>query len=391
MATQSKELMPTENELVHRAAALGQRLAERRADAMAARRIPAQTIQDLVNSGLLRASLPARFGGYELPFGAHTSIAMELARHCPATGWVGGILGSHNWWLGKYHPATQEEVWAEGPDALVAAAFACSKGGTVAEKDGYRVDGEWLWCSGVDNCDWAIVVGPIKTDRGTDHGMALLDKTQFSVRDVWHSPGLKATGSNNVVVDNVFVPAHRVITVTEMNTKDSPGRILNGSATYRLPTLGVFAYSVAAPVIGMAKGTLDGFVDGMRQRMQFMSNTRIARAPTMQIRVSESSAEIHSAELIYRDDIATLRSAAEADRPLTALELARVQRNCGYIAKLCKQATHRLVEALGAGGLDSTNLVHTGYADVMAGSSHKALAFDTNLPPYGGALFGLTD
>ncbi len=391
MATQFKELLPTEHELVQRAAALGPRLAERRADAMAARRIPDETIADIISSGLLRASLPARFGGYELPFGTHTSIAMELARHCPATGWVSGILASHNWWLGKYHPAAQEEIWADGPDALVAAAFACSKGGTVAEGDGYRVNGEWLWCSGIDNCDWAIVVGPIKTATGTDHGMALLDKTQFTVRDVWESPGLKATGSNNVVVDDVLLPAHRVISVDEMNTKDSPGRVLNGSATYRLPTLGVFAYSVAAPVIGMASGTLDAFVAGMRERLQFMADTRIAREPTMQIRVSESSAEIDSAKLVYRDEINKLRQAAEQDRALTAAELARIQRNCGYIAKLCKTATYRLVEALGAGGLDSTSLVHTGYADVLAGTAHKALAFDFNLPPYGAALFGLND
>ncbi len=391
MATQSKELMPTENELVHRAAALGPRLAERRQAAMQARRIPCETIHDLVTSGVLRASLPARFGGYELPFGAHTSVAMELARHCPGTAWVAGILASHNWWLGKYHPEAQQELWADGPDALVAAAFACSRGGTVAEKDGYRVDGEWLWCSGIDNCDWAVVVGPVQTAAGTDHGMALLDKSQFTIRDVWHSPGLKATGSNNVVVEDMFLPAHRVITVNEMNTKDSPGRVLNGSATYRLPTLGVFAYSVAAPVIGMAQGTLEAFVDGMRKRMQFMTNTRIARAPTMQIRVSESSAEIHAAELIYRDEIAKLRQVAEQDRTLTSLELARIQRNCGYIAKLCKQSTQRLVEALGAGGLDSSSLVHTGHADVMAGTAHGALAFDTNLPPYGAQLFGLAD
>ena len=111
----------------------------------------------------------------------------------------------------------------------------------------------------------------------------------------------------------------------------------------------------------------------------------------MQIRVSESSAEIHAAQLIYRDEINSLRQVAEQDRSLTAMELARIQRNCGYIAKLCKAATHRLVEALGAGGLDSSSLVHTGYADVMAGAAHKALAFDFNLPPYGATLFGLDD
>ena len=113
MATQSKDIAPTEAELVQRAAALGPTLAERRLSTADARKLPENTIADLVDAGLLKASLPLRFGGYELPFGAHTNIAAELGRYCGATAWVAGILGSHNWWLGKYHPETQEEIWGE--------------------------------------------------------------------------------------------------------------------------------------------------------------------------------------------------------------------------------------------------------------------------------------
>ena len=387
MATKSAVLKTTEADLLQRAQELGPTLAERRLATAAARRIPTETMRDLVASGVLRASLPARFGGYELPFGAHTSVAMELARYCPATAWVAGILGSHNWWLGKYHTAAQDEIWQHGPDQLVAAAFACKEGGTAPAGDGFVTDGEWLYCSGIDNCDWAIVVGPLLTDGGSEQCMALLHRSEYQVRDVWHAPGLSGTGSNNVVVDKVRLPAHRVIRVAEMNERLAPGAAYNDSSTYRLPTLGVFAYSVAAPVLGMAQGGLEAFVASMRDRFQITTGTRIAGTIPTKLRVSESSAEIDSARALYHDDIGNLRAAAENNRDLTPVELARVQRNCAFIAKLSKQAVARLVEALGAGGMDKNHPVHLTYADVLGGSAHRALAWDTAMPNYGEQLF----
>ncbi len=86
----------TVDDLVARATALGPKLAERRNKAQSLRRLPDETVADLIDNDLVRACQPKRFGGPELPFGTHTDVAMELARYCPSTGWVAGILGSHD-------------------------------------------------------------------------------------------------------------------------------------------------------------------------------------------------------------------------------------------------------------------------------------------------------
>jgi 3-hydroxy-9,10-secoandrosta-1,3,5(10)-triene-9,17-dione monooxygenase len=387
MTTKSETLAPTEADLIQWAHDLGPSLAARRVATAAARRISRETIDEIVASGILRASLPTRFGGYELPFGTHTSVAMELGRYCPATAWVAGILSSHNWWLGKYHTAAQDEIWQHGPDVLVAAAFACKRGGTKPAGDDFITDGEWLYCSGIGNCEWAIVVGPLLGNDGNEQCMALLHRSEYQVQDVWHAPGLSGTGSNNVIVDNVRLPAHRVIRVAEMNARVAPGAAYNDSSTYRLPTLGVFAYSVAAPVLGMAQGGLDAFVASMRDRFQLTTGTKIAGTIPTKLRVSASSAEIDAARALYFDGIQNLRNAADSNRDLTPAELARVQRNCAFIAKSSKQAMARLVEALGAGGMDKHHPVHLAHADVLGGSAHGALAWDTAMPNYGEQLF----
>ena len=382
----------TVDDLVARAAALGESLSARREETAKNRQVPAAGMAELVESKVLRACMPARFGGYELHFGAHTDVAMELARHCGSTGWVSGIIGSHNWWLGKYNPDAQHELWQDDPDALVGAAFASAKGSHgKPKKGGFVVSGTWMWCSGIDHSHWVALMTPIIDGDGPpDLAVMLLKKGEYSIDDVWYSPGLRGTGSNNVVIEDQFVPAHRVIRVAELNCKDSPGRTLNPSSVYKLPMLDVFGYSVAIPTLGCAKGTLEHFVNGMRERTA-LDNARVAEFQSLQLRAAESSAEIDAAEAVYRRDLEYMWLAADDDRDLTQEELLRIKRNCAYITTLAKRAATRVIEAMGAGGMSDSNPAHTAFSDTLAGGSHRALQWDINSTSWGKHLFGLMD
>jgi 3-hydroxy-9,10-secoandrosta-1,3,5(10)-triene-9,17-dione monooxygenase len=382
----------TLEELISRATALGPKIFERRFDAAKKRSLPDETIAELVESKVLRACMPKRFGGYELPFGAHTDVAMELARFCGSTAWVSGIIGSHNWWLGKYDPDAQHEVWEENPDALVGAAFASQHGSRGTPKDGgYVISGTWMWCSGVDHCDWVSLMTPVFDGDGPpDLTMVLLKKGEYKIEDVWYSPGMRATGSNNVIVEDLFVPAHRVTRVAELNSKDSPGCKLNTSSVYKLPMLDVFGYSVAIPTLGCAISTLDHFVNGMRERAA-LDNAKIAEFQSLQLRAAESSVELDAALAVYRGDLAHIWAAADADRNLEQHELLKFKRDCAYVATLAKRAATRVIEAMGAGGMTDSNPAHTAFSDTMAGAAHRALAWDINGTLWGKELFGLND
>lgn len=381
----------TPAELVKRAAALAPKLKERIARGAEARRVPSETIADLVASGVLKACMPARWGGYELPFGAHTDVAMELARHCGSTGWVAGIIGSHNWWLGKYHPDAQGEVWEGAPDALVAAAFASKPGSkAVQEKGGFVVSGEWLYCSGIENCDWVSLMSPVPQPSGPpDLVMVLLKKGEYQIKDVWYSPGMRATGSNNVVVNGKFVAPHRVTRMHELNSKASPGQALNAGWTFKLPMLDVFGYSVAGPTLGCAKATLETFIAGMTGRTA-LDMSKVTDHPTLQLRVAESSAELDAATALYESDIARMNAVARTDGTLSPFDIARIKRNCAYVSTLSKRAALRLVEATGAGGLMEGSAIHRAFQDTLAAAAHRALNWDISGVNYGKLLFGDT-
>ena len=380
----------TIEDLVARAAALGPKLAERRDQARELRRLPDETFADLVDHGLINACQPARFGGPELPFGSHTDVAMELARHCSSTGWVAGILGSHDWWLAKCSPEVQDEIWGADPKAWVAGAFAFKKAEATAVSGGYQLSGEWVFASGVTADGWfAIMVYVPQEDGPPAPTMMILPSTDFRINPVWDPPGLAGTGSHNVMVDDVFVPTHRTIPFTELNKRKATGQTLNTGWTYNLPMPRVVQYSVAGPVIGMARAALDAFCNTVKSRQSIVDGKRLDSFATLHVRIAESAAEIDAAKDIYDADMRIMREIAQSDRDMIQHEQYRIRRNCAYLSLMCRRATQRLAEALGGGGLTSDNLVHRANQDVLAATGHQALSWDGNAVPYGKLMLGL--
>ncbi len=391
MAPDSARQNPlTVDDLVARAAALGPKLAERRSKARTLSRLPDETVADLIDNDLVRACQPKRFGGPELPFGAHTDVAMELARYCPSTGWVAGILGSHDWWLAKCHPDVQEEIWGADPKAWVAGAFASKRADAEKTEGGYRLSGEWVFASGVIEDGWfGIMANVPQADGPPEPMLMLLPAGDYSIQDDWEPPGLIGTGSNSVIVEDVFVPAHRATSFHDLGERKSIGQQLNPGWTYNLSMTKVVQYSVAGPVIGMARAALDAFCDNIKARSSYTGGTKLNRLTTLQVRAAESAAEIDAAKDIYDADMRIMGDAAKNDRDISHHEQFRIRRNCAYLSLLCHRATHRLAEALGAGGMRADNPVHEFNLDVLAATGHQALTWDLNATPYGQMLLGL--
>lgn len=273
---------------------------------------------------------------------------------------------------------------------MIGGAFNSTRASAEKKSGGYVISGEWVFASCIDHCPWAAVAAGVPRDgQPPDFTMFLLPRKDYRIADVWHAPGLKGTGSNTIVADNLFVPEHRAISFANLSMKNSIGQSLNPSWVYRLAMTSVVHYSVAGPVIGMARGGLEGFLDHVSGRNTLLERKKLAGLTNIQLRAAEASAEIFAAQAIYDADLAMMRDAAQADRDLTKEEHWRIRRNCGYIGTLCKQATRRLAEALGGSGLREDHRVHMAMADTHASSAHMAVSWDMGGIPYGKLLLGL--
>ncbi|MBL8631312.1 MAG: hypothetical protein JNM81_16880 [Rhodospirillaceae bacterium] len=377
-----------EAEMIRRAHALGPTLKARRATALQNRRLCDTTIADLVSGGFFKILQPKLLGGLELPYGAQVGISAALAEYCGASAWLCSVVATHHWMLAKFEGAAQNDVWATTPDAIACSAFGFAEAKVTAVDGGYKASGRWTYSSGSHAAAWAMISIPIQTANGPDRSFALVPRSDFEVLDNWRSVALRASGSNDIVLRDVFIPTERTIARDVIDRIESPGALIHPSPTYRLQTFGVFNVTGVGPALGLARATLRSFTDGMTHRRNVMGS-KIHELQSIQMRASHASAEIDAAHTIAADHVQRLQAAALTGQGLTREAILKLQRDCAYVGYLAQNAVARLVEALGAGGLNEDNDAQINQADLKGVCSHITMGWDANSVPYGKYLLGI--
>ncbi|MSQ20307.1 MAG: flavin-dependent monooxygenase [Betaproteobacteria bacterium] len=315
------------------------------------RRLPDETIADLRRTELLKAARPKRFGGFALDLDQVMAIIAELGRGCGSTGWVFGVYCDHYITLGMFPAAMQEDVRAKQPDALISTGLA--PGGTIQRTaGGYRLSGRWSYSSGCTHADWAFVHTPLPAADGAappDSLYVFVPRADFHIIDIWEVMGLCGTGSNDLDINDAFIPSHCTLRVSDANEGTGPGITYNDAALYRLPRAATVPYCLGAPILGIAQAMYDDFVDNMRPRAS--RGFPLAEQQTIQLRVAEAAAEIDAARLLLQRDCKESMRAIRERGKLTMEERARNRRDMGYCVKLCGQASERMFAVTGGAGI----------------------------------------
>ena len=385
----------TPDELVARAAALKPALRERQRETERNRRVPEETVADLKGAGLYKVQQPARYGGYQFDVGTFVRCASEIGAGCGSTGWVYSTAAQHQWQIGMYDVAAQDEVWGDDPYQISASSY--SPGGTAVEVDGgYRITGKWLYCSGVLNADWMILGARIAKDANSDphtQGYILVPKAQYSVEDNWDVMGLIGTGSNDVIIEDLFVPAHRMLTLEQALSGNPPGAAVNDHALWNIPFFAAISLCLCGAAMGMAQGALETYIDQIsvrKTRGAALSQPQsMADFPTIQARVAEAAAAIDAAKHLVARDCDDIMRVMREGRPLTTEERARNKGDLSFAVKMARRATDLLFESVGGAGLSNDSVTQRFWRDLHSASKHISLNWDMCSTLYGRVSLGL--
>jgi 3-hydroxy-9,10-secoandrosta-1,3,5(10)-triene-9,17-dione monooxygenase len=300
-AAASKSI-PTADELVGRARALAPKLRERTMRAERDRNIPQESVEEFIDAGLIHTLQPKRWGGYEHDHEVAFDIAVELGKStCGSSAWCLNYLADHACMLALFPEEAQHEVWSRDKAACIATS-AAPTGTVIAAPAGYRLNGRWSWCSGLRHSHW-IMIGGLVHRAGEDHPdmrLYLVPVSDLKQDDTWYCAGLRASGSNTAVLDDVFVPEHRSVSFSTLREGNSPGSKVNTHPIYRAPFIAVHSYALLAPVLGLARGGYADFTTWTRQRYLTYTPLSIAQHVPVQIRIAEIAAQIDAAELLAR-------------------------------------------------------------------------------------------
>src|SRR5215472_5166550 len=142
-------LRDDERAMLERARALIPRLAERAPAATAARMLPAETIAEYRDAGILRILQPRRFGGMQGRFSLFSRIVEELTYGCASSAWVYAVLAEHQWIIAQYPEQAQLDIWGEDPEAVASSSLAPREAARPVP-GGWRLSGRYPFSSGCD-------------------------------------------------------------------------------------------------------------------------------------------------------------------------------------------------------------------------------------------------
>ncbi|MEN3538044.1 3-hydroxy-9,10-secoandrosta-1,3,5(10)-triene-9,17-dione monooxygenase oxygenase subunit [Microbispora sp. ZYX-F-249] len=379
------------NEVLDAVRTLLPKIAERARSTDEDRRVPAESIRELVQAGVFRMLQPKRYGGAESDPVSFYEVVREISAVCGSTGWTVSVLGVHPWQLALFDEAAQDEVWGSDQDALISSSYA-PVGRLVPAEGGYRLSGRWRFSSGCEHASWAMVGGLVLGDQGkpVDFMTVLVPRSDYLIADVWDVIGLRGTGSNDIVVEDAFVPAHRVMRNYEMAQLRGPGQKVNPGPLYRIPFGTVFTTTITAPVIGMAAGCYRSYVTAMRDRVRLsLGGGRFAEDQFAQVAVARAASEIDAAILQTDRNVREVYEHAVRGETIPAELRLRVRRDQVRATERALEAIDILFKTAGGNSLSRGNPIERAWRDAHAGSVHVANDVERALAMYGKGEFGL--
>jgi 3-hydroxy-9,10-secoandrosta-1,3,5(10)-triene-9,17-dione monooxygenase len=380
------------HEAVQRAVALAHRLEPRRAKTEQLRRLPDETVQDFIDSGLLRINQSARWGGSELGIEAALDVISEVSKADAAAGWLLGVLATHFWLICLFPEEVQHEIWDADPNALMSSSFVAGESRCERVPGGYHISGRWPFSSGAPHCEWAMVgmlLPPAEGDDAPAYRWGLLPRGDYEVDDDWRTISLRGTASNTLIVTDAFVPEHRTLDPVDVAQRRAPGLSVNPAPLFRLPFAPALVFYLAAPTLGGASRVFEDWVATMgRKRAAFTGEAFREQLPTV-VRVGEVSVRLDAAHTVMTAAARSLDEVVVSGDPLPPAIGMRAGRDATFAVRLCVDVVDTCMQFAGGSALFETNDIQKGWRDVHGTSAHYGFNTDFQFGTYGRLLLGL--
>jgi alkylation response protein AidB-like acyl-CoA dehydrogenase len=332
-------------------------------------RMPDELARALRDSGVLGLYTPRELGGSEATTSGVLELLADLARIDGPTAWTVWNLNM-GFLAGLLDPAAVAEVWSGGGDPLIANSG--QPGALTPAEGGARLSGRWRIVSGADVAEWFSLAAVLPADAGAAGAgfgaglqLALVPRSAVTVEQTWDVAGMRATGSQTVVVDDVLVPHTMLFGFATQNRLAGP--------TYRLPTVNLVYPGCAAVVIGMAQGALDEAVRVVGTKTGF-DGAPLAAQERVQTAVGRASTQVAAARGLLLATARELDETAAAGRPTTDEQRGAVRGAMCLVTEVARAALTTAYELGSSEPLARSSRLGRWFRDGMAAAQSANLS-----------------
>jgi indole-3-acetate monooxygenase len=268
------------------------------------RELPRDVVDALHEARLFRMLVPRSLGGEEVSPIVFMQTIEELAKADASTAWCVAQTSVCSTIARSLKPQTGTRIFKDDPRGVLAWGPSTSKANAIAAPGGFRVTGEWPFASGSRHATWLAAHamihepdGALRRDANGDpiQKTFVVPRHSATIKDVWHVIGLKGTGSDTYALTDVFVPddcaiAHHALDPSEQHEH---------GALYAFTIYQLFGSSFPAIALGLARATLDAFLDLARTKKPVASASLLRDSAVVQSQVGMAETQLAAARAFF--------------------------------------------------------------------------------------------
>jgi indole-3-acetate monooxygenase len=354
------------------------------------RRLAPPVIDALRTAGLFRLFTPRAVGGLEVDPVTFARVVEEVSTFDSAAGWAFQV-NTGAWWTSRMSPEGVAELYADGPDLMMAASFAPPHRAEEVQ-GGYRITGRGPLASTIHDSRWALMSAivfegdqPRMTPAGPDFISVVMRTSEVEIIDTWDSLGMRGTDSNDIEANGVFVPESRTFRFEPDSTPSAP---FDGPL-YRMPALAA-TYPIIAPVaLAIGTGAIRALRDIVTTKIPLGSMKTARDRGAVQSAVAEAEAMVRSARLFFYDTLNTAWEGAVTRKPFTLEEKANLMLASTWAVRSAARATDLMHRMGGTNGIYARSRLERHFRDAQT-VRHHGFVSESRLETVGQVYLGVT-
>ncbi len=330
------------------------------------RELPDSIVDALIERGLFRLLLPRSLGGAELLPAQYVPIIEDLARIDASTAWCVNQNSGCSMTSAHLAPEVAREIFG-GPRGMLA--WGPGPGEARMAPGGYRVTATWAFASGSHHASWlGCHVPVIEADGGAQQHpdgtpvvrTMLFPKSATKFTDIWHTIGLRGTGSDQYSVKDLFVPeAYSLDVLSRRGTAPREVGLL-----YCFSSLTLYAVGFAGVALGIARSMLGDFIVLARDKIPRGARKTMRDNNVTQAQVGQAEARLSSARGWLLHSLEDITEAVAERGHITLDERMTIRLAATFAIHTSLEVVDILYQAAGATAIFDENPFERRFRDI---------------------------
>jgi alkylation response protein AidB-like acyl-CoA dehydrogenase len=352
-------------------------------------------IRALDDAGFFSLLVPRRLGGQAANLRTTMEVIAELGRGDGSTAWAAQIFNICGWVASTFGEQAQNEVFVDGEAPRVCGNF--MPGGQSDRVDGgYRISGRWPYVSGSFAAQWATLGIMAEAPPGANshaivpaaHAIALVPASAWTIEPTWFVTGMEGSGSDTLVIEDHFVPDHRVQHLPLMLRGSYATPFQGSEQSSNITFISVGQLILVPAQLGLARHAIEVTLEKLPSKLVAYTTYLAKNSPAHHLRVAEAITKFDMAELLMQRAARDIDSAALEHTVVDELRRGRIRSDTGTIAELVTAGIDELLSVNGAGSFAKANVLSRIWRDSAIAARHAMVIPDVGRELYGRLLLG---